>query len=693
MNMPPRFSFLLLLCGFAPSRAIAVLGFLSLSGHVFADVRMPDIFSDHMVLAKSAKVPVWGKADPGEAVAVTLGKQTVRTKAGADGKWRVDLDLKNSPAGPFEMTVQGKNKIAIADVVVGEVWLAGGQSNMELTMKRLVKSAEEVARSANPMLRQFEVQKRPASEPMEECEGFWSVAGPGTTPDLGAVGYYFGKALQRELKVPVGIIKDCWGGTAVQPWASAAAIATVPELATEAGARRDLAGAKITALEAWMKKTGREDHPTTDIAAFTTGPATPEAGWVPVKSSGEVSAPGLPKYGAIWFRKEVTLSAEQASSPHVLEFAPVATFDRVYWNGTLVWESTCQNFSGDKSVRRCFIPSSLMHEGKNSLAARIFSPIDPPGFSWPPQLGTAILAGNWLAKAEFELPPLDNTTPPAPKLIPLNAVAGDLFNGMIHPVIPYAITGAIWYQGETNASQAYNYRTAFPLLIKDWRQHWQQGDFPFYFCQLANFRPKKSEPGESDWAELREAQLMTLAVPNTGQAVLIDAGETADIHPQDKEIAGERLAKIALARTYGKPVAFSGPLYKSMKIESGKIRLSFTNVEGGLVAKELPATQILKTQDGSTSPLVRNSPNSQVEGFAICGEDRKWVWADAKIDGDSLLVWSDSVPSPVAARYAWADNPTCNLYNKADLPASPFRTDDFPGITAQPSPTPVTGSR
>jgi len=692
--MPPRFSSVLSLCGFAPSRAIVVLGFLSLSGHVFADVRMPDIFSDHMVLAKSAKVPVWGKADPGEAVAVTLAKQTVRTEAGADGKWRVDLDLKNSPAGPFEMTVQGKNKIVIGDVVVGEVWLAGGQSNMELPMKRLVKSPEEVARSANLMLRQFEVRKRPALDPQEDCEGFWSVAGPGTTAEFGSTGYYFGKALQRELKVPVGIIKDCWGGTAVEPWTSAASIATVPELEAAAQPRRKLAMDNIAGLEAWMKKTGREDHPTTDIAAFATGPASTENGWVPVKSSGEVSAPGLPKYGAFWFRKDVTLPAVQMGTPQVLEFAPVVTFDRVYWNGTHLGETTSSDFSSDKSVRRYFIPPSLLKEGVNKLAVRIFAPAAPPAFSWPPHVGTTILEGNWMAKAEFELPLLEKgVTQPAPRLIPLQAVTSSLFNGMIRPVMPYAITGAIWYQGEANSKQAHAYRTAFPLLIKDWRQHWQQGDFPFYFCQLANFRPKKTVPGESDWAELREAQLMTLAVPNTGQAVLIDVGETADIHPQNKEVVGERLAKIALARTYGKPVAFSGPLYKSMKIDANKIRLSFTNVEGGLVAKELPPTQILKTQDGTTAPLVRNSPNSQVEGFAICGEDRKWVWADAKIDGDTVLVWSDSVPSPVAARYAWADNPTCNLYNKADLPASPFRTDDFPGITKQPPQTPVTGSR
>lgn len=647
----------------------------------FAEVQLPSIISDHMVLKKGAKIPIWGKADAGEEITVSLDGRIAKGKAGPDGKWRVDLDLKDSPPGPFVMTVEGRNKIQIHDVLVGEVWVGGGQSNMELPMKRLAKSPEEVARSANPLLRQFAVRKSPASAPMEDCEGCWTVAGPGTTDEFSAVGYYFGKALQKALNVPVGIIKDCWGGTAIEPWISSSSVATVPDMETRAQDLRKLSANNIAAFNAWLKKTGREDHPSSDVSAFTTGPDSTADGWVPVKSSGEVSAPGLPKFGAIWFRKEVTLPAVQLHDSQILEFAPVAAFDRVYWNGTLLGETTCQNFSGDQSVRRYLIPVPLLREGVNSLAVRIFSPATPPAFSWPPQVGTTILAGNWQAKAEFELPPLSPGTPPAPKLIPLHAVAGNLFNGMIHPILPYAITGVIWYQGESNSKRAYAYRTAFPLLIKDWRQQWQQGDFPFYFCQLANFRPKQAAPGESDWAELREAQLMTLSVPNTGQAVLIDIGESGDIHPQNKETASERLAYIALANHYGKKIPFSGPVYQSMKVEGGRIRLTFSHLDGGLVAKPLPATYIVKTAAGTTAPYVRNSPNSELEGFAICGADHKWVWADAKIDGDAVVVWSDQVPAPTAVRYAWADNPTCNLYNKADLPASPFRTDDLPEIT------------
>jgi sialate O-acetylesterase len=318
----------------------------------------------------------------------------------------------------------------------------------------------------------------------------------------------------------------------------------------------------------------------------------------------------------------------------------------------------------------------------NQLAVRLFAPAEPPGFSWFPSVGTTKILGGWMAKAEYALPPLD---PDAKKAVPpltgQHVLPGRLFNGMVHPILPYAIRGVLWYQGESNTGNASLYRTSFPLLIKDWRQQWQQGDFPFYFCQLANYRAKTDQPGESVWAELREAQAKTLSVPNTGMAVLIDTGESEDIHPQSKQIAGERLAKIALAKTYGREVVPSGPSYASMKIEGSAIRLIFDHLGGGLVAKEVPATYDVMRKAGKTAPLVRNSPHSQLEGFAICGADKRWVWAEAKIDGDTVLVSSKQVPSPIAVRYGWADNPTCNLYNAADLPASPFRTDEFPGTT------------
>lgn len=260
---------------------------------------------------------------------------------------------------------------------------------------------------------------------------------------------------------------------------------------------------------------------------------------------------------------------------------------------------------------------------------------------------------------------------------PMFTVGGTFYNGMIQPLAPYAIRGVVWYQGESNSRDAVSYQKLMPLLIKDWRSLWGNDRLPFYFCQLANWNPKMDRPVESRWAELREAQLMSLSVPDNGMAVLIDTGESKDIHPQSKDIAGQRLARIALAQTYGKAIPFSGPIYDSMKVEGYMIRVSFQHLEAGLVARDVPPEYPVMRRTGETAPLLRNSPNSELEGFAICGEDRNWVWADAKIDGDTVLVWSENVPAPVAVRYAWAENPTVNLYNQVGLPASPFRTDDF----------------
>jgi len=664
-------------------------------GALLAEVKMPAIFSDHMVLKKSAKVPVWGKADPGEEVTVTLETQTVKTKAGADGKWAGALDLIKSGPGPFTMTVQGKNQIKIADVLVGEVWLASGQSNMQWTLNQTIDAEKEMAASANPRLRQFLVPRVTSIEPLDDCKGTWTVAAPATTPAFSAVGYYFAKKLQNELQVPVGLIHSSWGGTPSEAWTSRPALDTVPDL----NATRERLWSSITdypakkqafldAFPVWLKETGREDKPVTDAAAFA-GPAVSTEGWVPVTLPGALTAPGLPDAGAVWLRHAINIPAAAANKKLALNLGALDAFDSVYWNGQLIKQITYQDYPGTGFARQYAgydVPASLVKEGENTLALRIYEPVTAAKFPTVPKAGPIVLDQGWLAKSEFALPTLDAgkiaaaPKPPAYPPSPQN-VAAHLFNGMINPVIPYAISGAIWYQGESNSARAWQYRTAFPLLITDWRTQWKQGDFPFYFCQLANFQVKKPEPGESGWAELREAQSHTLTLPKTGQAVLIDIGESGDIHPRNKKDVGERLALIALANDYGKKIPFSGPVYQSAKITGGKVRLQFTRTDGGLVAKPVPATSDVKSSMHETAPLVRNSAKSELEGFAICGEDKKWIWADAKIDGDRVVVWSDQVPAPVAVRYAWADNPTCNLFNGAGLPASPFRTDDFSATT------------
>lgn len=659
-----------------------------------ADVKLPAIISNHMVLKRTAHVPIWGKADPGENVTVTLDGKTSKATADAAGKWITNLDLHDSASGPFEMVVEGKNKLTLSDVVVGEVWVASGQSNMEWVLVNTTDAQEEIARSANPLIRQFLVSKKATPELQDDAAGEWVLASPATSGTFCAAGYYFAKKLQAELKVPVGLIHASWGGAASEAWTSVEAIDSVPELKatrerlwTEIKDYPAKKKAFVDGMAAWIRDNGREDRPVANAAAFAGMDVSPE-GWIPLKLPGAVAAPGIPRSGAVWLRKDIEIPSAMTAASFLL-FLPIDGFDSVYWNGKLIQQTTYQDYPGMGSIR-AFGPYALqpgvLKAGKNVLAIRLYQPVGPAIFSGAPKAGPFSLADEWLAKGEYEFPTLASEmtdAAPKPPASPQyeQQVSSLLFNGMIHPILPYAINGVIWYQGESNANRAHQYRAAFPLLISDWRKHWKQGDFPFYFCQLANHMDKKPAPGESNWAELREAQSLALQLPNTGQAVLIDIGEAGDVHPRNKKDAGERLAAIALARDYDRSIPFCSPTYASMKIESGKIILSFAHTYGRLVAKPLPPVYDVKTQIKQTAPLVRNRPDSQLEGFAICGEDRHWVWADAIIEGEKVLVWSDKVPAPVAVRYAWADNPTCNLYNGAGLPASPFRTDNFPPVT------------
>ncbi len=643
-----------------------------------------------MVLEKAAKVPIWGKASPGEAVTVKVGEQTASTKAGEDGTWKVVLDLSKSEQGPFTASVKGNNEISIPDVVVGEVWVASGQSNMEWVLENTIDAQQEIANSANPMLRQFRLTKSAVEKPTTEFTGKWEVAGPATSGKFTAVGYYFGKDIQKETKQPVGLIYTNWGGTPSEAWTSPEAIASVPELQQSLEKQQayaktfpELKATFVEAFKKWLADNDRADKPTPDAAAFT-GEKVAADGWAPVTFPAKLTAAdGKPFYGAIWLRREFDMPKTDKSI--WLDIGNVDGFDALYWNGKLIKENNFETVPGASARRTYSIPASEIKEGRNVLAMRIYSPAFQPTVQRDFVITGAKPAGPTVSKVEYSLaaPAADKAAPklPAPAVAPQNT-ATYLYNGMINPILSYAITGAIWYQGESNAGRAYQYRMAFPLMITDWRKQWGQGDFPFYFVQLANYLAKDTAPGESGWAELREAQSMTLKLPNTGQAVIIDVGESDDIHPRDKATVGERLARIALAKDYGKKdLVYSGPTYQSMQVDGSKVRLTFGHVGGGLVAKELPATYTKKSLTNETAPLVRNSPSSELEGFAICGEDKKWVWADAKIDGNDVVVWSDQVPKPVAVRYAWSNNPTCNLYNKEGLPASPFRTDDFPAAT------------
>jgi sialate O-acetylesterase len=502
-------------------------------------VKPHTLFSDGMVLQQGMKTPIWGTAEDNERVTVQFQDQEVSTTA-KDGKWMVRLENLKA-GGPFEMTIAGNNTIRIKNVLVGEVWICSGQSNMEFPVSACANAKDAVADSKNPMIRLFMVPHRTGFAPRHSLKGDWKECGPDTIGGFTAVGYFFGRDLQKALGVPVGLIETSWGGTLCEAWTSRRALERHPDF-------KDLAARDVQAWEQYAQT--------------------------------------LKKYEeARQHSEETPADTEGGKSP------------------------------GNPS------PRADRRKGTKPTNGAPRPPVNP---AYDPN------------------------------------VPSSLYNGMLAPLIPYGIRGAIWYQGESNAGRAYQYRTLFPNMIRNWREDWGQGDFPFLFVQLAPWMEIVKEPQESSWAELREAQLLTsLHVPHTGMAVITDVGDEKDIHPRQKEPVGARLALAAVAIAYKRPVAYSGPVYESMKLEGDKAVLTFKHVGGGLMAKD--------------GPLM---------GFAIAGEDRKFVSAQAEVRGNEVIAWSPKVSRPVAVRYGWANYPLGNLWNKDSLPASPFRTDHFPPVTA-----------
>lgn len=494
---------------------------------VRADVKLPAIFGDHMVLQMRQNNRVWGWAEPGEEVAVAIAGQIQTAKADKDGNWTVQLNPMNATGQPLTLTVKGKNTINFEDVLIGEVWICSGQSNMQWSVRASNDQELEVLSANFPRIRLISVPNVGTQEPQKDFKGKWAVCTPQTVPNFSAVGYFFGRQLHQTLDVPVGLINNAWGGSACEAWV-----------------RRDV------------------------------------------------------------------LAADDKYKPLLDNW-------------------------GDMEKR---LPELMAEYEKNMVAYR---------------------------EAAKKAKEAGKTAPRAPQR-PDAAMRGNhrpanIYNGVLKPTIGYGIRGVVWYQGESNAGRAYQYRDLFPLMIKSWRDEWGQGDFSFYWVQLADFMAEKAQPADSSWAELREAQTMTQTrLSKTGEAVIIDLGEGQDIHPRNKQDVAKRLARWALARDYGIKVAYQSPLYKSMEKQGNKIVLTFDHVGQGLKAFDFPDPR----------------------GFAIAGDDKKFVWAKAKIVASNKVeVTSDQIAEPVAVRYAWADNPICNLYSRDGLPVTPFRTDDWPGVT------------
>jgi sialate O-acetylesterase len=643
-----------------------------------ADVKLPAIFGENMVLQQNMPIKVWGWAAADEKVSVKLADKEQATQADKNGDWAVSFDPLKAGGEAVELTVTGKNTLTFKNILVGEVWICSGQSNMEFRLISARNAQKEIEQSDYPQIREFSVEHIPCAIVARDLKGKWAVCGPKTSADFSAVGYFFARELHKDLKVPVGMIHSSWGATASEPWTSREGLKDVPWFKTilkEYDAfTRDMADARTPEEaraaaekipEAWYAKYRHQDPGNKGFDLGYASPDFDDAAWKEMKLP-DIIQNHVPKVnGAFWFRKTVDVPEKLAGNDLLLNLGPVDDFDTTYFNGKFVGaigKETPNAYSVPRSYK---VPGNLVKAGRNVIAVRVFDWAGTGGICGRPEqmkllLPTdkepqqvADLSGAWKYKTELALPQMEFLNPPGTAGSPCG-----LYNGMIAPLTPFPIRGAIWYQGESNSGAAIKYRTVFPALIKDWRAKWNQPEMPFLFVQLANFMARADQPTESCWAELREAQMMTLALPKTGMAVTIDIGDAVDIHPKNKQDVGKRLELAALAQAYGKDVIFSGPIYKSMKIEGDKVRLSFDHLGGGLVVK-----------------------GDKLVGFAIAGEDRKFVWAEAVVAGDTVVVSSAKVPHPKAVRYAWADNPACNLCNKAGLPASPFRTDDWPVTT------------
>jgi len=528
---------------------------------------------------------------------------------------------------------------------------------------------KEIAAANFPNIRLFTVPRTIANKPQTNVvtKG-WQICSPQTIPEFSSTAYFFGRTLHQDLNVPVGIIHSSWGGTVVEAWTSAGALKTVPDFeeriaqmeANEAsGVTEDARRTYREALAAWNETINKNDRGYADSTKWF-AESLDLSNWKMMAVPQLWETAGLPGLdGIVWFRKEITLPESWAGKDLKLYAGKIDDIDSTYFNGEKIGGIPIWN-----EVRIYTVPGRLVRAGQNSIAIRV-SDTGGGGGIWdnPADLKIVFaatdslsLVGDWSYRVALDFKdipprPIDPENPNQPTV---------LFNAMIHPLIPYAIKGAIWYQGESNAGRAYQYRVLFPTMIDDWRSRWQQGAFPFLFVQLASWQEMLPEPNESDWAELREAQLMALRTrANIGMAVAIDLGDAKDIHPKNKQEVGRRLALNALKIAYGKPVVNSGPIYKSIKVEGNRLRIKFTHTEGGLVAKDA----------------------QELKGFAIAGADQKFRWAEAKIDGNEVIVWHQEIKNPVAVRYAWAANPLCNLYSGAGLPASPFRSDDWMGVT------------
>jgi sialate O-acetylesterase len=634
-------------------------------------MKLAALFSDHAVMQRDIAIPVWGWTTPHATVSVTLGDNRAMTKAGADGKFLVRL-APMSAGGPYRLEARGAEaaEVAVAkDVWVGEVWVASGQSNMQYTLGDLGRvAAKAAAESADPGLRMITIPRLALAGRQADVVADWKLAGPQDAASFSAVGYFFAKKLRRELGVAVGIVDSSWGGTNIETWTRRETLVRNPDVGAWVAQYEAKVNTPeyVAALEAASPLATYPHDPGNDGEGKGWAmPDLDDSPWRTMNLPGNWKKQGIESSGVVWFRLAVNVPKAWAGRDLALRIGAVDKQDTTYFNGERIGATGTGVEECHWNVKRDYtVPGRLVKAGRNVVAVRAYSFVYDAGLIGPADVMALSprddqdakpisLAGAWRYQVEHDL---GIVTPASPPLGPGNPNSPYILNeNMIAPLIPYAIRGAIWYQGESNVRDAAAYRRLMVDLVRDWRHAWGQGDFTFLITQLANYMAPETYQPTSTWALLREAQLQATAEPGVGMAVIIDIGEELDIHPQNKWDVGGRLAAAALAMAYGKPVIPSGPTCSGLTIERNRIRLRFAHVGGGLVAQGGP----LRT-------------------FVVAGLDRAFREANAVIDGDTVLVDSPLVPTPMAVRYAWADNPRgCNLYNAAGLPASPFRTDTW----------------
>ena len=624
-----------------------------------ADVQVPAMFADNMLLQRGKPVPVYGRAAANEKVAVEFAGQRKSATADAAGKWRVALEPLSASATPAEMRITGQNTVVIKNVLVGDLWLASGQSNMEMRVSGVNNAAEEIKAANFPEIRFFMVKRDMASAPRKEPAGKWLVCTPDTVKDFSAVAYFYARELHTSYGIPTGVINSAVGASSCEAWTPADVLLADKALPQPAAIPPeeypDWKTYDDVRKQIYEAAAHKDPGIKPDCLAWTTLDYD-ASDWQDVAVPGAIESRGMNIDGAVWFRTEVELPAAWAGKDAYLYLGAITDNDVAFVNGTEIGRK--ENNRRQWVFRTHRIPGKLVKAGKNVIAVRIFNEIGLGGFhpSYPAPLkiyqhgsGEVMLPKTWKCKVELGLKPakMARNLPHGYK------VPSALYNAMIAPYTRFPIRGFLWYQGESNSGRWEQHSILFPAMITSWRRLWCDETLPFYFVQLASYQAREKEPDSGGWAFIRESQTKTLALPNTGMAIAIDIGDATNVHPKNKQDVGKRLALWAKRDCYGDTdTVVSGPLFSSSVVEGNRIRIHFTHLGGGLEAR-----------------------GGELKGFAIAGPDKVFRWAKAKIDEDTVLVWNETIPTPAFVRYAWASNPECTLYNAAGLPAVPFRTD------------------